>query len=137
MIGLGFLYAIAGVLFGGWAVLTLRDAAHPKRWGSAAFWGLLSLSFLAGDLLGDFGNGLLVLALVGLAGTEQLGKGNPPTSSVAEREESVRRHGNRLFLPALIVPVTALVGTLGFHYLRVGGAPLVEAKQVKIGRAHV
>ena len=63
-------------------------AAHPKRWGSAAFWGLLALSFLAGDWLGDLGNGVLVLALVALAGTGQLGRGKPPTSSVAEREAS-------------------------------------------------
>ena len=132
MIGLAFLYAIAGALFGGWSVLTLLDRAHPKRWGSAAFWGLLSLSFVAGDLLGDFGNGLLVLALVALAGTGQLGRGNPPTSSEAQREASVAKHGNRLFVPALIVPATALVGTLGFHYLQFGGMPLVEAKQVTL-----
>ena len=126
MIGLPFLYAIAGALFGGWAVLTLIDTQHPRRWGSAAFWGLLSLSFLAGDMLGDFGNGLLVLALVALAGTGQLARGNPPTSSEAQREASVARHGNRLFLPALIVPATALLGTLLL------GPPLVEAKQVTL-----
>jgi uncharacterized membrane protein len=132
MIGLGLLYALAGLVFGGWSVLTLFDRTHPRRIGSAAFWGLLSLSFLAGDLLGDFGNGLLVLALVGLAASGQLARGTPPTSSAAEREASAVRRGNRLFWPALIVPATALVGTLGFHYVQFSGVPLVEAKQVTL-----
>jgi uncharacterized membrane protein len=126
MIGLSFLYALAGLMFAGFAVSTLVDAAHPRRWGSAAFWGLLALSFLAGDQLGDLGNGVLVLALVALAGTGQLGRGKPPTSSVAEREASAARHGNRLFLPALIVPAVALAGTFLL------GPPLVEAKQVTL-----
>lgn len=132
MIGLPFLYTIAGALFAGWSLLTLFDKTHPKRIGSAAFWGLLALSFLAGDVLGDLGNGILVLALVAIAGTGQLGRGTPPSSTPAEREASAAIHGNRLFLPALIVPATALIGTLGFKYLTINGAPLVEAKQVTL-----
>jgi uncharacterized membrane protein len=132
MIGLPFLYTIAGALFAGWSLLTLFDKTHPKRIGSAAFWGLLALSFLAGELLGDLGNGILVLALVAIAGTGQLGRGTPPSSTPAEREASAAIHGNRLFLPALIVPATALIGTLGFKYLTINGAPLVEAKQVTL-----
>ena len=126
MIGLSFLYALAGLMFAGFAVSTLADRAHPRRLGSAAFWGLLALSFLAGDWLGDLGNGVLVLALVALAGTGQLGRGSPPTTSAAEREASAARRGNRLFLPALIVPATALLGTLLL------GPPLVEARQVTL-----
>jgi uncharacterized membrane protein len=126
MIGLSFLYALAGLMSAGFTVSTFADAAHPRRWGSAAFWGLLALSFLAGDQLGDLGNGVLVLALVALAGTGQLGRGKPPTSSVAEREVSAAKHGNRLFLPALIVPAVALAGTFLL------GPPLVEAKQVTL-----
>jgi uncharacterized membrane protein len=132
MIGLGVLYTLAGLVFGSWAVLTLLDRSHKKRLGSAAFWGLLALSFLAGDRLGNFGNGLLVLALVGLAAAGQVARGTPPTSSAVAREASAARHGNRLFWPALIVPGTALVGTLGFHYVQFAGVPLVEAKQVTL-----
>ncbi|MFZ4690135.1 MAG: DUF979 domain-containing protein [Polymorphobacter sp.] len=132
MIGLPFLYVIAGALFAGWSLLTLRDRSNPRRITSAAFWGLLALSFLAGDWLGDLGNGCLVLALVAIAGTGRLGKGAPPTSTPLAREASAAKLGNRLFLPALIVPVTALVGTLGFKYLTIGGAPLVDPKQVTL-----
>jgi uncharacterized membrane protein len=132
MMGLTFLYSVAGVLFAGWALLTLLDRRHPKRIGSAAFWGLLALSFLAGDALGDFGNGLLVLALVAIAGTGQLARGSVTTTADADRAVSAGRHGNRLFLPALIVPATALIGTFAFKGITLGGAPLFDPKQITL-----
>ena len=48
----------------------------PKRWGNAAFWALIASSFWFGDFLGDLGNGVLVLALVAIAGAHLLGRGS-------------------------------------------------------------
>ncbi len=112
MITLPWIYTLAGLIFAAFAVLTARDATHPKRWGNALFWVLIAVSFLAGDRLGDLGNGVLVLGLVALAGTGQLGRGDPPTTTPEERAAFAEARGNKLFLPALIVPVTALAGTL-------------------------
>ncbi|WP_310476844.1 5-oxoproline transporter, DUF979 family subunit, partial [Sandarakinorhabdus sp.] len=128
MIGLAALYALAGVVFGSWAVATLIDRQHPKRWAGAAFWGLLAAEFLAGDALGDMGNGVLLLALVALALLGAPGKGRSPTTTVAERLSSIVRHGNRLFLPALIMPGVALAGTFLFPLL----PGLVDPKQVTL-----
>lgn len=119
-------------MFAAWSLLTLIDRQHPKRWGSAAFWGLLALSFLAGDRLGDMGNGVLVIALVALAGAGQVARGAPPTTSDPERAASAARHGSRLFLPALIVPATALAGTLGFAYVTWNGLALVDPRHVTL-----
>ena len=58
-------------------------------------------------LIGDFGNGLLVLGLAGLAGFGFIGRSHPPTTSEAERRDWSDRLGNRLFLPALIIPARA------------------------------
>jgi uncharacterized membrane protein len=112
MIPLGAVYILAGLIFAAVAVLSARDRANPKRHRNAAFWGLLALSFLGGDRLGDFGNGLLVLALVAVGGVWGLGIGKPATATPEERQVSATLRGNRLFLPALIVPATALAGTL-------------------------
>jgi uncharacterized membrane protein len=128
MIGLPALYLLAGLVFAGWAVATLAQPGHPNRWRGFAFWGLLALEFLAGDWLGDVGNGLLVLALVALALAGAPGKGTPATSSSADRAASAARHGNRLFLPALIVPGITLAGTVLLP--RAGG--LVDPKQVTL-----
>jgi uncharacterized membrane protein len=128
MIGLPALYALAGLVFAGWAMAAMLDRQHPRRLRGAAFWGLLAVSFLGGDWLGDTGNGLLVLGLVALALAGAPGRGQPVTSSAAERQTSAREHGNRLFLPALIVPVTALAGT----FLLPGIEGLVDPRQVTL-----
>ena len=65
MIGLPVVYVLAGLVFGAFAVLSALDRANNKRLGNAVFWGLVALSFLAGDRLGDLGNGVLVLGLAG------------------------------------------------------------------------
>jgi uncharacterized membrane protein len=85
MIGLGLVYALAGLLFTAFAVFTLRDPANPKRYRRSGFWALLGMSFLAGDRLGDLGDGVLVLCLAGLAAVGGLGLGCGPTTSAAER----------------------------------------------------
>ncbi len=127
MIGLTQVYILAGITFAAFALLSAQDSANPKRWGNAAFWALLALSMLAGDRLGDFANGVLVLALVGIAGLGGLGRG-AERSEPAEREAEAARHGNRLFLLALVIPLTALAGTLGFKYL----PALVDPKNVTL-----
>lgn len=132
MIGLPALYTFAGLVFAAFALGSLRDRSHAKRFGNAAFWGLLALSFLAGDRLGDLGNGVLVLCLVALAGAGALGGGTPRTTGPEERTALSAKLGNRLFLPALVIPVTALVGTVAFKALSIGGAPLFDPKQVTL-----
>ena len=129
MITLHWLYTLAGAMFAAFALLSALDRSNPKRFGNAAFWGLMALSLLGGDFIGDFGNGLLVLGLAGLAGFGFIGRSHPPTTSVAEREAWSAKLGNRLFLPALIIPATALIGTLVYNYTPAGGFSWIEAKR--------
>ncbi len=126
MIGLAQVYLLAGLAFAAFALLSARDGTNPRRWINAAFWGLLALSMLAGDRLGDLGNGVLVLALVSLA-ARGLGRGAPDSDAEARQAEAAR-HGNRLFLLALVIPLAALGGTLGFKHW----PGLVDPKQVTL-----
>jgi len=129
MITLHWLYLLAGTMFAAFAILSATDRSNPKRFGNAAFWGLMAVSLLAGDRIGDFGNGLLVLGLAALAGFKFLGRGHPPTTDEEQREAFSTRFGNRLFLPALIIPATALIGTLLYNYTPLGAAGWIEAKR--------
>jgi uncharacterized membrane protein len=129
MITLQWLYMLAGAMFAGFAILSATDRSNAKRFGNAAFWGLMAVSLLAGDRIGDLANGLLVLGLAALAGFGLVGRGNPPTTSIDERERWSEKLGNRLFLPALIIPVTALFGTLLYTYTTLGQSGLFEAKR--------
>lgn len=102
MITLHWLYALAGAMFAAFALLSAFDRANRKRFGNAAFWGLMALSLLGGDLIGDFGNGLLVLGLAGLAGFGFLGRSHPPTTGDEERAAYSLKLGNKLFLPSTL-----------------------------------
>ena len=105
MIGMPFVYAVAGALFAIYAALGLAE----RRWGNAAFWALVAASFLIGDRLGDTGNGVLVLGLAILAG---FGLTRAPKA----RTEIEAPRGNAIFLPMLIVPAVALIGTLAARW---------------------
>jgi uncharacterized membrane protein len=132
MINMHWLYVFAGAVFASFAVSSIREIANGKRWGNATFWSLVAVSFWFGDLLGDIGNGVLVLALVALAGLHLLGRGGGESTTVEERERFSERYGNKLFLPALIIPFTAFIGTLLFNYTPLKDSGLIEAKSVTL-----
>jgi uncharacterized membrane protein len=129
MITLQWAFSLAGLMFAAFAILSALDRTNKKRFGNAAFWGLMALSLIFGKLLGDFTNGLLVLALAGLAGFGFIGRSSPPTTTEGERLTLSYQLGNKLFLPALIIPATALVGTLLYHYAGFGALGWIEEKR--------
>ena len=132
MIKLGFVYVLAGLMFAGFAIFSAGDRANPKRFGNAAFWSLVAASFLAGDRLGDLGNGVLVLGLALLAGLGLLGRGQPATTSPDDRFALSARFGNRLFVPALVLPLVVALGVLVLKPVQLSGVPLMDPKQATL-----
>jgi uncharacterized membrane protein len=132
VIKLGFVYVLAGLMFAGFSVFSALDRGNAKRFGNAAFWGLTALSFLAGDRLGDLGNGFLVLGLALLAGLGLLGRSHPATTSPQARTALSEQFGNRLFIPALTLPAVVGLGVLVLKPVRLGGAPLMDPKQATL-----
>ncbi len=128
MIGLNLVYAVAGAPFLAFALLSTTDRANPKRWGNGVFYALIATSYWAGDYLGDIGNGVLVLGLVLIAGFKLMGRAGRTTTSRDERRDEAAARGNRLFLPALVIPAVALLGTLAFKQM----PALVDPKQVTL-----
>jgi uncharacterized membrane protein len=132
VITLEHVYIFAGLVFATFAVMSALDRSNPKRFGNAAFWGLFAASFLFGSWIGDRANGVLVVGLIFVGGCGLIGRGRPPAFDPVERRDSAARRGNWLFVPALLIPATALLGTLLFKYVSVGGVPLVDPKQVTV-----
>jgi uncharacterized membrane protein len=118
-------FYLVGGLFGAWALLSAFDRTNPKRFGNAAFWGLVALSLVAGHRLGDVANGFLVLGLAALATLKLIGRGAPSTGE-ADRAAAGERYGNKLFLPILVVLITAVAGTLLYLYTPLHGTGLFE-----------
>jgi len=130
MIVLTHVYIVAGLFFGAMSILSALDPGNPRRYRNAVFWGLLAVSFLFGSLIGDLASGLLALGLVVLA-TWGLGQGKPKTTSPDERRSSAEKRGNLLFLPALIIPAIALLGTLATKYTD-WGPKLIDPAQATL-----
>jgi len=131
MITLPMIYDLAGLMFAAVAIQAALDRANPRRFFSAGFWGLYAVNFLAGSYISDFANGLLVLAMVGLAAAG-LGRGAPPTTTDEQRAAGAARFGNILFVPALLIPGVTLLGSLVLKSVEIAGRPLMDPMQATL-----
>lgn len=127
-----YLYWLAGVVLLIVAAMSLRDRANPRRIFTALFWALYGVIFLLGDwAYGLFGSGeearrqlhilvgVLVVVMALIAGFGGVRLGHYHQRSVEQREESAQRLGNRLFVPALTIPVVTVIGVLLFTNVQV------------------
>ncbi len=115
-----YLFWLAGAILLVVAVMSWRDKANPRRLTTGLFWALYGLVFFVGDwtvaLMGAhslhkvIGAMVVVMALIAGLGGVKLGSYHQRTSE--QREESAKRLGNRLFLPALAIPVVTVIGVL-------------------------
>lgn len=124
---LAHLYVLAGLVLGCVALMTAADRGHPKRFGSALFWGFYALVFLVGDLLPPAWIGAGVIAMAVLAGLRQVAPGLHAAPTLAQYAQRASRLGNKLFLPALAIPVVAVAASLLSTKGRVAGVPLLDA----------
>lgn len=132
MIGLPFVYVLMGLMLAGVAIVNVLDRADAKRYNKLAFWGIYGITFLMGGVLSDFTSGCLVIGMVLVSSIGGLGRSAPESTTKDEREASAHRWGNRLFVPALVIPVVTLLGTSFLKGVTVHGVALVDPKQVTV-----
>ena len=131
MITLEHVYWLTGLMMAGVSVVNWRDRSNRRRFNNTAFWGIYAVTFLLGSRLPDLASGFLVIAMVLVASIRGLGQG-VDTSLPQEREDSARHWGNKLFIPALTIPLVTVAGTFAFKRLTINGTPLVDVKQVTV-----
>jgi uncharacterized membrane protein len=134
------LYVLTGLVLAIVALMTAADRAHPRRFGSALFWGFYALVFLAGDLLPPAWIGAGVVAMAVLAGLKRVAPGSHHAPTLAEYAQRARRLGNWLFVPALTIPVVAVIATLLGKQAHIGGLALLDtgnATLAAVGMASV
>jgi uncharacterized membrane protein len=132
VITLEHVYWLSGLMMAGVAIVNATDKTNPRRINNSAFWGIYAITFLAGTHLPDLVNGFLVIGMVLFASVRGLGQGKRERSSLDEREVSARRWGNKLFIPALAIPLVTVAGTILFKRISFNGSPVVDVKQVTV-----
>ena len=127
------------------AVLSWRDRSNPKRYSTGLFWFLFAFSFLFGDLmLALLGKqmtyrivGVIVLLIAAIAGANLLGTGRPESEDEPALRLSAQALGNKLFLPALAIPVVTVLLTLFAKDLKWGGLFFLDQKNLTLAALSV
>jgi uncharacterized membrane protein len=138
MLKIEYIYWLLGAFLLVAAVLNLRE----RRRAMAGFWAILACPFLFGDAilaaLADgtrwpaqaMGVGVLGLGVMAARGGLRVQADDEAMQ--AARRAAASRFGNRLFGPALAIPLVTLVLVLAAPYLRWGATPLLEPRQATL-----
>jgi len=129
-------------LIGAFLLVAAAMNARARRWNMAAFWAVLAVPFLFGNAIlaaNEAGTrwpaqamGIGVLALGVLAA--RVGRRAAPESKadVDVRIASAERLRNRLFVPALAIPLVTIALVLSAKYLRWNGETLIDTSQATL-----
>ena len=128
MIDAEWLYWLCGLFFLVGAGFSYRRA----QYGGAAFWALLGLSFCYSTFVVNktappWPLGAAVLIIAGLAGFGALGRTTIGTTCQAERITAANTLRGKLFIPALMIPLVALIFGTMIVSINIGGKPLLAA----------
>ncbi|MGN6805761.1 MAG: DUF979 domain-containing protein [Trinickia sp.] len=126
-----FFWLVGIVLFviGG---IIVSDRSHPKRFLAGGFWIVCGVIFLAGDRLPADVVGVLVILMAIVAGIGGVTRAKPQMRPEEARRASAIRLGNKLFMPALTIPLVTVIGTLLAPKLVFGGVALIDPKNATL-----
>jgi uncharacterized membrane protein len=129
---INYLFYLVGIILLVVGGMIITDKSHPRRLTAGGFWLIYALIFLVGDWIPVTVVGVLVVAMALIAGFHGVTGAKPKMLSEDTRRQSAVRLGNKLFVPALTIPVVTVILTLGAKYLVFGGVPLIELKNVTL-----
>ena len=127
-----YLFWLVGIVLLVVGGMIVSDREHPRRFTAGGFWILYALVFLVGDYLPVEVVGVIVIAMALIAGFGGVTAARPKTLSLDARQASAARLRNKLFVPALTIPVVTVIVTLAASHLVFGGKPLFEPKNVTL-----
>lgn len=132
LITLDYIYYLLGIIVAFVAIRVAVDKHHPSRWGSTLFWGIFSFTFLFGKMVSPIVVGYLVLAMVIIAALGKVKSGNQAEPPKEERQAHADRLKGKVFIPALLIPLFTVIGTLTLDKIHFGKINLVDPKMVTL-----
>ena len=101
------MYIISGIIFISTGIYNLIDKKNPKRFGTAIFWTITGIIFIAGPYINPTIVGGLLILLGLLTVTKNIEIGSLINSSEEYRKAKSEKIGNKIFIPALSIGVVA------------------------------
>ncbi|MCM3218138.1 DUF979 domain-containing protein [Niallia taxi] len=132
LITLDTLYYLLGIIVAFVAIRVAVDKTHPTRVGSAIFWGIFAITFLFGKQIPPLYVGYLVLIMVIVASIGKVTKSKEEEPDLVEREGHAERLKNKIFIPAILIPLLTIVGTLTLGKIKFGSVQLVNPENVTL-----
>lgn len=132
LITLDTIYYVLGIIVAFVAIRVAFDRQHPNRLGSSLFWALFSITFLFGKIIPSFYIGCIVLAMVVLASLNKVTKSNEKEAPTEERVKHAEKLGNKIFMPAILIPIFTIIGTLTLGKIKFGNVSLVDPEKVTL-----
>ena len=126
IISIQYLYWLAGVILAITAFMTATDRTNPKRWTTGLFWGLFAIAFLVGEKLPPVWVGIGVIVMAVIAGFGGVGFGQHENLNDRARRESAGRLKNKLFIPALAIPLVTVIGAVLLKNIKFGDVFLLD-----------
>jgi uncharacterized membrane protein len=135
MLRLEYLYWLIGAWLALCAIYNLRE----RRWPMAAFWAVVGCAFLFGDAIkaasaahARWPAQLMGIGVIALGLLAAMGKPHRHVANASEQRDGAERLGNRLFLPALTIPLATLALALALPRLSLRGQALVDPAQATL-----
>ncbi|HMM19705.1 MAG TPA: DUF979 domain-containing protein [Selenomonadales bacterium] len=132
IISLSLVYYLTGILLAGVAYLAFIDRSNPKRYLTSLFWGLYAASFLFDKIIPPMYMGILAIAMAVIAGIGGVRTGSYDQAGDEFRAARARLLGNKLFWPALLIPLITVIGTVGLKDVTIGGLALLDKSNVTL-----
>lgn len=133
-------FYLIGIIVMAIAWMSVRDTSNPKRYTTGLFWFLFGIGFLFGDLMiATLGKplsykilGAIVMLLALIAGGNLLGSGQHPQQVAWDKAALAAKLKNKLFLPAIAIPIITVILTVVGKDLRIGDYFLLDQKNLTL-----
>ena len=110
LIGLQLLYT---------AYRVLKASTNSKKYGTALFWILLAILFIAGPYIPNVINGIFIIVMGILTLCKQVVIKNIIDVNEAQGNVGSQKYGNKLFIPAIVLAIAAIIVS---NWTPLGGA---------------
>lgn len=132
IVAVDYFYLLVGVLLAATALFTLRDAGHPRRYSTAAFWAMYAAVYLLGERMPPIVAGMIMIAMALIAGFGGVRMGRHNALPDKERRSEAGRLGHKLLTPALAIPLVTILGSTLLKDVKLGELFVLDPKNLTL-----